>query len=77
MLQSKEAHGAQLLSPCSTAWKPQLLSPRTPTMKTVCPRACAPQQEKPLQWEAPLSATREKPAQQQRPCTAKTQSTNK
>ena len=51
------------LSPCATAIEP------------VHPRACAPQQEKPPQWatgEYPLlTATRKKPAQQQKPGTAK------
>ena len=35
----------QLLSLCSRAWEPQLL-------KLVHPRALAPQQKKPPQWEA-------------------------
>ena len=39
------AHASQLLSLCSRAQGPQLLKP-------MHPRACAPQQEKPLQWEA-------------------------
>ena len=44
-------------------------SPRSTTTEACAPRACAPQQEKPLQWEAfapqpraaPLAATRESP----------------
>ena len=31
---------------------PQLLSPRARATEARAPRACAPQQEKPLQWEA-------------------------
>ena len=63
---------AEQLSLCSGAQKLQLLKPRHP-------RAQALQQEKPPQWEAPapqpessplLTATRAKPAWQQRPGTA-------
>ena len=46
---SNEAHVPQLLSLCSRAREPQLLSSRTATTEARVPRACAPQQEKPLQ----------------------------
>ena len=42
---SSKAHVPQLLILCAGAWEPQLLKP-------VHPRACAPQQERPGQWEA-------------------------
>ena len=42
----------QLPSLCSRAWEPQLLSHLQQLLKAACPRACAPKQEKPLQWEA-------------------------
>ena len=68
-LWSNWAREPQLLSLCSRARKPQLLSPRATTTEACAPRACAPQQEKPPQWEArtpqlrvdPLAATRESP----------------
>ena len=37
---------------CTRARKPQLLCPRTTTTEACAPRARAPQQEKPPQWEA-------------------------
>ena len=46
------AHVPQLLSLCSRAHELQLLSPRATTTEAPAPRARAPQQEKPLQWEA-------------------------
>ena len=49
MLQSQLAHGPQLLNLRSRARKPQLLSLRATTTEARVPRACAPQQEKPLQ----------------------------
>ena len=57
----------QLLNLLSRAHEPQLLSPRATTTEAHAPRARAPQQEKPPQWEAhhcdeeqpPLAATRE------------------
>ena len=39
----------QLLSLCSGAREPQLLSPRATTSEAYTPKARAPQQEKPLQ----------------------------
>ena len=42
-----------LLSLRSRAQELQLLSPRATATKAWVPRARAPQQEKPLQWEAP------------------------
>ena len=52
MLRSNKAHAPQVLSLCSRACDPQLLSPRATTTEAHAPRACAPQQEKPPQWEA-------------------------
>ena len=46
MSQRNEARAPQLLSSCSRAQEPQLLSPRAATTE-----ACALQQEKPLQRE--------------------------
>ena len=61
------------------AHEPQLLSPRATTTEADAPRACAPQQEKPPQWEAhtakksnPCSPQLEKARMQQwRPNTTK------
>ena len=50
--QSNKAHAPQPLNLCCRARETQLLKP-------TCSRACAPQQKKPLQWEA-HAATREK-----------------
>ena len=44
----------QLLSLCSRAHKPQLLSPHAATSEARAPRARALQQEKPPKWEAPV-----------------------
>ena len=44
-----EARAPQLLSLCSRAHEPQLLSPRAIATEARAPRARAPQQEKPLQ----------------------------
>ena len=55
MLQSNKACAPQLLSLCSRACEPQLLSPRATTSEACAPRAWAPQQEKPPQWEARAS----------------------
>ena len=55
MLWSNEAHVSQLLSLSSRAQEPQLLKPAHP-------RACALQQEKPLQQEAHV------PQQESSPC---------
>ena len=47
------AHVPQLTKPaCSGTHVPQLLSLRAATAEARAPRARAPQQEKPLQWEA-------------------------
>ena len=46
------AHAPQLLSLCSRAHEPQLLSPCATTTEARKPRARAPEQGKPLQWEA-------------------------
>ena len=54
MLRSNEAPAPQLLSLCSRTWEAQLL-------KCVCPGACAPQQEKALQWEAHTSQLESSP----------------
>ena len=57
------------LSPCTTTtepalWsrEPQLLSPRATATEARAPRACAPQQEKPLQLEARAPQQRVAPA---------------
>ena len=52
MPQSNEACAPQLLSLSSRARKLQLLSPHATANEACVPRACAPQQEKPRQWEA-------------------------
>ena len=39
------------LSPCATTTEPVLWSLGTPTNEPTCPRARAPQQEKPPQWK--------------------------
>ena len=52
MPQSNSARASQLLSLCSRAREPQLLSPRATTTEARTPRAFALQQEKPPQWEA-------------------------
>ena len=49
---SEQLGHAQLLSLCSRAGEPQLLSPCAATTEAQAPRAGAPQQEKPPQWEA-------------------------
>ena len=56
MLHSNSARAPQLLSLCSRAREPQLLSPRATATEAHVPRARAPQQEKP-----PLTTTRESP----------------
>ena len=56
------AHAPQLRSLCSGACEPQLLSPRATTTEAHMPRACAPQQEKPPQWEACAPQQRVAPA---------------
>ena len=52
----------QLLSLCSRAREPQLLSPRATTTEAHVPRSRAPQQEKPLQREARAPQRRVAPA---------------
>ena len=49
MPRSNWAREPRLLSLRSRAREPQLLSPRATTTEARVPRACAPQQEKPLQ----------------------------
>ena len=49
MPRSNQAGAPQLLSLCSRAREPQLLSPRTTTSEAHALRARAPQQEKPQQ----------------------------
>ena len=53
---------AKLLSLCSRACAPQLLSPCATTTEARAPGARAPQQEKPLQWEARAPQWRVAPA---------------
>ena len=62
MSQSNWARAPQLLSLHSGARKPQLLSPSATTAEAHVPRASAPQQEKPLQWEACVPQQRVAPA---------------
>ena len=62
MPQSNEARVPQLLSLRSRAREPQLLSPWATTTEARVPRACAPQQEKPTQWEAHALQQRVAPA---------------
>ena len=62
MPRSNEAHAPQLLSLCSRAREPQLLSLRATTTEARMPRAHAPQQEKPPQWEARAPQRRVAPA---------------
>ena len=52
----------QLLSLCSRAREPQLLSPHATTTEAHMARAHDPQQEKPLQWEARTPQQRVAPA---------------
>ena len=59
---SNWARVPQLLSLCSRACEPQLLSPRATTTEAHAPRAHAPEQEKPLQWEARAQQWRVAPA---------------
>ena len=59
---SNWARVPQLLSLRSRARKPQLLSLRATTTEARAPRACAPQQEKPPQWEARAPQRRVAPA---------------
>ena len=49
MPRSNKAHAPQLLSLCSGAREPQLLSPRAATTEAHASRACGAQQEKPPQ----------------------------
>ena len=56
MTQSNQAQAPQLLSWCSRAHEPQLLSPHAATIEAHVPKACTLQQEEPL-----LAATRESP----------------
>ena len=67
MPQSNKARAPQLLSLCSRAREPQLLSQHATTTEARAPKAHAPrahalQQEKPLQWEARAPQWRVAPA---------------
>ena len=62
MPRSDQARAPQLLSLRSTAHEPQLLSLRATTTEALAPRAPAPQQEKPPQWEARTPQWRIAPA---------------
>ena len=55
---------ASALGPVSHNWAhvPQLLSPCAATTEAHAPRACAPQQEKPPEWEAHAQQGRVAPA---------------
>ena len=59
------------LGPCTTITEPALQSPWTTTTEAHLPTACAPQQEKPPQWEACTPQLEKARMQQQRPSTAK------
>ena len=59
---SNKARAPQLLSLRSRAREPQLLSPCATTTEARAPRASAPQQEKPPQWEARAPQRRVAPA---------------
>ena len=59
---SNETCAPQLLSLCSGACEPQLLSPRATTTEARVPRACALQQERTQQWEACAPEQRVAPA---------------
>ena len=56
----------QLLSLCSGVGEPQMLSLRATATEAHTPRACALQQEKPLQWEAHSRLQWEAHSRQQR-----------
>ena len=62
MPRSNWACAPQLLHQHSRAREPQLLSPRATTTEACVPRTRAPQQEKPLQWEACAPQGRAAPA---------------
>ena len=62
MSRSNNAREPQLLSLHSRAREPQLLSLRATTSEAHAPRAHAPQQEKPPQWEARAPQRRVAPA---------------
>ena len=62
MPQSNYACAPQLLSPNSRADEPQLWSLHAATTEARGPRACASQQENPLQWEAHALQQRVVPA---------------
>ena len=59
---SNKACEPHLLSLCSRAHEPQLLSPRATATEARAPRARARQQEKPPQWEAHAPQRRGAPA---------------
>ena len=48
----KIPHAVEELSPCTKTTEPALYSPCATTIEACMPTAHAPQQEKPLQWEA-------------------------
>ena len=62
MLQSNESWAPQLLSLCSRAREPQMLSPSAATTEILTPRANALQQEGPPQGEARSRPQRATPA---------------
>ena len=62
MPRSNEAHAPQLLSLCSRPREPQLPSPRAAATEVHEPKARAPQQKKPPQWEARAPQQRVAPA---------------
>ena len=77
---SNEARVSQLLSLCSRAREPQLLSPCATTTAPLVPKASAPQQREATAMRSPRTTTKSSPyspqlekarAQQQRPNAAK------
>ena len=62
MPRSNSAHEPQLLSLHSRAHEPRLLGPCATATEACVPRARAPQQEKPLQWDAHAPQCRVAPA---------------
>ena len=58
----KIPHATEQLSSCTTTTEPELWSPWATTTEARTPRACAPQQEKPPQWEACAPQQRIAPA---------------
>ena len=69
----KIPHARGKLSPCTTTTetKTEPWSPWATAIESTCPRACAPQQEKPQKWEVHALQLEKARRQQQRPRVAK------